>query len=76
MNSGLILYVMFAALLALFWRQVRGKSFDDLMDEDSSLHHQVHRVICFGSRAGGCGPWRGVQKYCAGGNFLVHALGC
>jgi len=45
MNSGLILYAMLAALFALFWRQVRGKSFEDLLNEDSSLHHQVHRVI-------------------------------
>jgi hypothetical protein len=60
MNSGLILYVMFAALLALFWRQVRGKSFDDLMEKDSSLPYQVHRVIHKHSRGG---TWQEFQAW-------------
>jgi len=60
MNSGLILYVMFAALLALFWRQVRGKSFEDLMDQDTSLHHQVHRVIHKHPRGG---TWQEFQAW-------------
>jgi hypothetical protein len=45
MASGLIVYLLLAAILWLMWRQVRGKSFADLLDQDLDLHHQVHRVI-------------------------------
>ena len=45
MESGYLLYVLLAALLALFWRQVRGQSFDDLLSRSARDHHHVHRVL-------------------------------
>lgn len=40
MESGFLLYVLAAALLALFRRQVRGQSFDDLLAR-AARDHQV-----------------------------------
>ncbi len=45
MESGYLLYVLVAALLVLFWRQVRGQSFDDLLSRSARDHHHVHRVL-------------------------------
>lgn len=45
MESGFLLYVLAAALLALFRRQVRGQSFDDLLARAARDHHHVHRVL-------------------------------
>ena len=45
MDFGWLLYVVLAALLALFWKHGGGRSFDALVARDLALHHQVHRVI-------------------------------
>ncbi len=45
MESGFLLYILVAALLALFWRQLRGRSFDDLLARAARDHHHVHRVL-------------------------------
>ena len=45
MESGLLLYLLVAALLALFWAKVRGKSFDDLLVQAAREHHHVLRVL-------------------------------
>ncbi len=45
MESGFLLYVLAAALLALFRHQVRGQSFDDLLARAARDHHHVHPVL-------------------------------
>lgn len=45
MAFGWILYVALAAVLAMFCRNMRGKSLQDFFDENDALHHQVHGVI-------------------------------
>ena len=45
MDFGWLLYVVLAALLALFWKHGGGKAPDALLERDMALHHQVHRVI-------------------------------
>ena len=43
--SGYLLYLVVAALLILFWRHVRGLSFDRLLARAEEEHHRVHRVL-------------------------------
>ncbi len=45
MISGFLLYLVVAALLVLFWRHVRGLSFDALLTRAEKQHHHVHRVL-------------------------------
>ncbi len=45
MESGFLLYVLVAALLVLFRRQLHGQSFDDLLVRGARDHHHVHRVL-------------------------------
>ena len=45
MTSGYLLYLLVAALLVLFWRHLRGESFDGLLARAASEHHHVHRVL-------------------------------
>ncbi len=45
MDSGWILFVLLAALLALFWKRRAGCSLDELLERDAAFHHQVHRVL-------------------------------
>lgn len=45
MDFGWILFVVLAALLALFWKHRGGDSLDALLERDLTLHHQVHRLI-------------------------------
>ncbi len=44
-TSGYLLYLVVAALLVLFWRHVRGMSFDGLLARAETAHHHVHRVL-------------------------------
>ena len=44
-TSGYLLYLAVAALLVLFWRHVRGLSFDALLVRAAKQHHLVHRVL-------------------------------
>ena len=60
MESGFPLYVLVAALLALFLRQVHGQSFDDLLVRAARDHHHVHRVLAKHPR-GGC--WKEYQAW-------------
>ncbi len=43
--SGNLLYLMVAALLALFWRHRRGHARDELLARATHEHHRVHRVL-------------------------------
>lgn len=42
---GWLLYVVLAVLLAYFWSNVRGCSFDDLLERAIREHHRVHAMI-------------------------------
>jgi hypothetical protein len=53
--SGYLLYLLTAALLALFWRHRRGQSLDDLLARATHEHHRVHRVLAQHPRGG---TWR------------------
>ncbi len=60
MESGFLLYVMAAALLALFQRQRHGQSFDDLLARAARDHHHVHRVLAKHPQSG-C--WKEYQAW-------------
>ncbi len=44
-SAGYLLYLIVAALLVLFWRHIRGLSFDALLARAAKQHHHVHRVL-------------------------------
>lgn len=44
-DFGWMLYLAMAALLAYFWTQVRGASFDGLLDRMHEEHVRVHKVL-------------------------------
>jgi hypothetical protein len=45
MDFGWLLFVLLAALLALFWKNGGGRPLDELFERDVALHHRVHRVL-------------------------------
>lgn len=53
--SGYLLYLLVAALMVLFWRHVRGLSFDALLSRAAEAHHHVHRVLAKHPQGG---TWR------------------
>ena len=59
-SSGYLLYLLVAALLVLFWRHVRGLSFDALLARAAREHHHVHRVL---AKHPGGGTWRAHQDW-------------
>ncbi len=59
-TSGSLLYLVVAALLVLFWRHVRGLSFDALLDRAARQHHHVHRVL---ARHPDGGAWQEYQDW-------------
>ncbi len=59
-SAGYLLYLVMAALLALFWRHVRGLSFDALLARAAREHHHVHRVLAKHPEGGG---WRAYQDW-------------
>ncbi len=58
--SGYLLYLLAAALLVLFWRHVRGLSFEALLDRATQEHHHVHRVLAKHPQGG---AWREHQDW-------------
>jgi hypothetical protein len=59
-TSGYLLYLLVAALLVLFWRHVRGRSFDGLLARAATVHHHVHRVLAKHPHGG---TWREYQDW-------------
>ena len=57
-SGGYLLYLVVAALLVLFWRHVRGLSFDALLDRAAKQHHHVHRMLAEHPEGG---TWREYQ---------------
>ncbi len=57
-ESGWILYLLLAALLHLFWRNVRGLSFEDLLARSAREHHRVQKVISRHPRGGSWGEYK------------------
>jgi hypothetical protein len=45
MDFGWLLFVLLAAVLALFWKNGGARPLDELLERDRALHHQVHRVL-------------------------------
>ncbi len=60
MESGFLLYVLVAALLVLFRRQLRGQSFDGLLMRAARDHHRIHRVLAKHPQGGG---WKEYQAW-------------
>lgn len=58
--SGYLLYLVVAALLALFWRHRRGKSVDELLARATRDHHHVHRVL---ARHPHGGTWQDYREW-------------
>jgi hypothetical protein len=54
-ESGMILYVLLFAILALLWSRVRGLSFEALLERSGREHHRVHGVL---AKHPGGGAWR------------------
>lgn len=44
-DFGWLLYAVLAALLFYFRTKVRGKSFDELLDQQHDVHVDVHKVL-------------------------------
>ncbi len=59
-SSGYLPYLLVAALLVLFWRHVRGLSFDALLARAAREHHHVHRVLAKHPQGG---TWRAYQDW-------------
>jgi len=59
-TSGYLLYLVVAALLVLFWRHVRGLSFDALLVRATEEHHNVHRVLAKHPHGG---TWRAYRDW-------------
>jgi hypothetical protein len=51
-ESGWVIYIVLAALVYLFWRSVRGLSFDDLLERSAREHDRVSRIITKHPRGG------------------------
>ena len=58
-DFGMFLYALLVALAIMFWRAVRGRSLDELIERGSHDHHEVHRVI---------------DKHPIGGSWREHKL--
>ncbi len=59
-TSGYLLYLVVVALLVLFWRHLRGLSFDALLTRAAKQHHHVHRVLAKHQEGG---TWREYQDW-------------
>ncbi len=59
-SSGYLLYLLVAVLVVLFWRHVRGLSFDALLARAAREHHHVHRVLAKHPQGG---TWRAYQDW-------------
>lgn len=42
---GSLLYVAFALLVYMFWRRVRGETFEEILESSEREHHRVARVL-------------------------------
>jgi len=62
-DFGWILFVVFAAELALFWKHGGGRSMDALLERDMALHHRVHRVL---KEHPAGGTWKQYQDWMRG----------
>ncbi len=56
-SGGYLLYLVLAALLVLFWRHVRGLSFDALLARAAREHDRVHRVLAKHPEGGSWGEY-------------------
>ncbi len=58
-DSGGILIVLLAAILALFWWRVRGHGLDGQLERDLRFHRRVHAAIAKLARGG---TWNEVKQ--------------
>jgi hypothetical protein len=49
---GAILYPLSGWILFAFWREVRGRSFEDLLERSLGAHRHVHRALARHPRGG------------------------
>lgn len=65
METGWILYVLFAGLMVVFWRKGGGRRMEKLFEENHRHHGEVLRVIGKHPRGGTWKQhqrWMGVRK--------------
>ncbi len=49
---GALLYLLSGWIVFVFWRAVRGRSFEDLLERSLDAHDHVHRAIARHPRGG------------------------
>ena len=59
-DFGWVLYLLLAAVLFFFWRQVRGASFDELLARAEREHHAVLKILAKHPRGG---SWRDHRRW-------------
>jgi hypothetical protein len=57
---GVILYLLLAAIIVMFWLKIRKKSLDDLLEQSNRDHHHVQKVIAKHSYGG---SWNEHQQW-------------
>lgn len=60
--TGALLYVLLAGIVLLFWRESRGQSLSDLLDQDIHSHHLVQKVLAKHPHGG---TWRQYRQWLA-----------
>ena len=60
--SGATLYLLLVTILILLWRKSRGKSIQDLLEQDIRTHHIVQNVIAKHPHGG---TWRQYRQWMA-----------
>lgn len=59
-ESGVILYVLLVVILSLFWREMRGRMFEDFLEQNAREHHLVQAVIAKHPHGG---TWQEYQRW-------------
>lgn len=57
---GSLLYVALAILVYMFWRRVKGQSFNQILEAGNRSHHHVVRILKKHPRGG---TWRDFQAW-------------
>jgi len=59
-GSGWIVYIVALLLALVFWRAMRGRSLQNMIDAGGREHHRVLKVL---SKHPGGGTWREFQTW-------------
>lgn len=59
-ESGVILYLLLVVIVSLFWKEMRGRTFEDFLEQNAREHHLVQMVI---TRHPHGGTWKQYQQW-------------